>query len=81
MPGGSRRYRLAAHDLATDAVIDPPRRTAVPGTAVIVDGLFLHRNEIGDVWDLSVFLEVPFDITARRMAYRDGNALEWWTTK
>jgi hypothetical protein len=22
---------------------------------VIVDGLFLHRDEIGDVWDLSVF--------------------------
>lgn len=71
-PGGSRRYRPAAHDLATDAVLDPPWRTAAPGTVVIVDGLFLHREEIGDVWDLSVFLEVPFDVTARRMAYRDG---------
>ncbi|MFF5297184.1 hypothetical protein [Paractinoplanes globisporus] len=71
-PGGSRCYRPVAHDLATDAVLDPPRRTAVPGTVVIVDGLFLHRNEIVDEWDLSVFLEVPFDVTARRMAYRDG---------
>ncbi|MEV7629964.1 uridine kinase [Actinoplanes sp. NPDC089786] len=71
-PGGSRCYRQAAHDLATDAVLDPPRRTAVPGTVLIVDGLFLHRDEIGDVWDLSVFLDVPFDVTARRMAFRDG---------
>lgn len=72
VPGGSRRYRPAGHDLDTDAVLDPPWRTAAPGTVVIVDGLFLHRDEIGDVWDLSVFLEVPFETTARRMAQRDG---------
>ena len=71
-PGGTRRYRPAAHDLADDAVLDPPWRTAPPGTVLIVDGLFLHRDEIGDVWDLSVFLDVPFAVTARRMAHRDG---------
>lgn len=71
-PGGGRRYRSAAHDLVTDAVLDPPFRTASPGSVLIVDGLFLHRDEIGDVWDLSVFLEVPFAVTARRMAGRDG---------
>ncbi|MEU8238440.1 AAA family ATPase [Actinoplanes missouriensis] len=71
-PGGLRHYRSAAHDLATDAVLEPPPRTAPPGSVLIVDGLFLHRDEIGDVWDLSVFLEVPFEVTARRMARRDG---------
>lgn len=71
-PGGSRRYRPAAHDLATDIVLHPPPRYAEPETVLIVDGLFLHRDEIGDVWDLSVFLRVPFEVTARRMAVRDG---------
>ncbi len=71
-PGGTRRYRPAAHDLATDLVLEPRPRTAAPGTVLIVDGLFLHRDEIGKVWDLSVFLEVPFEVTARRMAGRDG---------
>jgi uridine kinase len=71
-PGGSRSYRPAAHDLVTDTVLDPQPRTAVPGSVLVVDGLFLHRDEIGDVWDLSVFLDVPFDVTARRMALRDG---------
>ncbi|GIF08326.1 nucleoside/nucleotide kinase family protein [Actinoplanes siamensis] len=71
-PGGSRCYRPAAHDLATDTVLRPPARTAPAGTVVVVDGLFLHRDEIGDVWDLSVFLRVPFAVTARRMARRDG---------
>ncbi|GAA4605248.1 uridine kinase [Actinoplanes octamycinicus] len=71
-PGGSRRYRTAAHDLATDEVLYPDRQEAAPGTVLIVDGLFLHRDEIGQVWDLSVFLDVPFRETARRMAERDG---------
>jgi uridine kinase len=44
-PGGVRRYRLAAHDLATDTVLDPPPRTALPGSVLVVDGLFLRRLE------------------------------------
>jgi uridine kinase len=71
-PDGSRLYRTAAHDLATDTVLDPEPCTALPGTVLIVDGLFLHRDEIVDAWDLSVFLDVPFSVTARRMALRDG---------
>jgi uridine kinase len=71
-PGGSRRYRPAAHDLTTDAMLDPEPRTAPPGTVLIVDGLFLHRDELAHAWDLSVFLDVPFGVTAQRMAIRDG---------
>jgi uridine kinase len=71
-PGGSRRYRIAAHDLATDAVLDPAPRTAEPGTVLVVDGLFLHRDELFAAWDRSVFLDVPFAVTAQRMAVRDG---------
>lgn len=71
-PGGSRRYRNAAHDLDTDAVLNPELRTAEPGTVLIVDGIFLHRDELCASWDLSAFLDVPFPETARRMALRDG---------
>jgi uridine kinase len=39
---------------------------------LVLDGLFLHRDELARCWDLSVFLEVPFTETARRMAVRDG---------
>jgi uridine kinase len=71
-PGGSRLYRAVAHDLSTDTVLDAEPCTALPGTALIVDGLFLHRDELVDAWDLSVFLDVPFSVTAKRMALRDG---------
>jgi uridine kinase len=71
-PGGSRRYRPAAHDLETDEVLDLPWRVAAPGTVLIVDGLFLHRDELVGFWDFSVFLDAPFEVTVARLAQRDG---------
>ena len=71
-PGGTRRYRSAAHDLATDEILTPEPRLAPPRAVLIVDGLFLHRDELAGMWDLSVFLDVPFTVTATRMALRDG---------
>lgn len=72
-PGGSRRYRPFAHDLASDEVVDPEPRTAPAGSVVVIDGLFLHRPELAGVWDFSVFLDVPLAVTTRRMAARDGS--------
>ncbi|BCY07530.1 uridine kinase [Actinoplanes sp. L3-i22] len=71
-PDGTGRYRPVAHDLATDARLEPDPRPAPPGTVLIVDGIFLHRDELAGSWDFSLFLEVPFTETARRMAARDG---------
>lgn len=71
-PGGTRLYRPAAHDLATDAPLYPEPLAAAPGAVLIVDGLFLHRDELITAWDLSMFLDVPFAETAKRMAMRDG---------
>jgi uridine kinase len=71
-PRGSRRYRAVAHDLTTDTMLDPPPQDAPAGAVLVLDGLFLHRDELATVWDFSVFLDVPFELTARRMASRDG---------
>ena len=37
---------------------------------VIADGIFLHRNELVGLWDYSVWLQVPFDISIPRGAAR-----------
>lgn len=39
----------------------------------MLDGLFLHRDELHALWDLSVLIDVPFAVTAARMAERDGS--------
>jgi uridine kinase len=70
--GGSRRYRVAFFDLVADRLIEDDYRTAADNTALIVDGLFLNRDELREYWDVSIFLAVPFEIATQRCAQRDG---------
>lgn len=62
----------AVHDVETDRILDAPRLPVPTGAVLLVDGIFLHRDELRDVWDESVFLDVPFDVSVPRMAGRDG---------
>ena len=59
--------------MATDRGLDPPWRQAQLGSVLVLDGMFLHRGELAGVWDWSVFLDVPFEVTCARMAVRDGS--------
>ncbi|NJC23094.1 uridine kinase [Arthrobacter pigmenti] len=70
---GDGFYREACHDLATDSSLCPPLQQAPSDCLVLIDGMFLHRDELAGVWDVSVFLDVPFTVTAERMAIRDGS--------
>lgn len=72
-PGGSRRYRAAGHDVRTDEVLRPAPIEAPVGAVVVVDGLFLHRAELEGAFDFTIFVEVPFEVSAARMAVRDGS--------
>ncbi|GAA3649604.1 uridine kinase [Microbacterium marinilacus] len=69
---GTGTYLPASHDLSSDAILTGPRLPVVAGSLVLVDGIFLHRPELRDAWDHSVFLDVPFEESARRMGLRDG---------
>ena len=71
--GGSREYSPRAHDLGTDQVLTASHLTAAPGSVVVIDGLFMHRDKLADLWDLSVFLDVPFEVSTRRLSERDGS--------
>jgi uridine kinase len=71
-PGGNGIYRSVAFDHRTDAAIHVAPRRAEPGTVLIFDGIFLHRDELLPYWDFSVFLQVSFEESFRRMASRDG---------
>jgi uridine kinase len=66
------RYRSAAHDLASDQRLEPAWQTAPPAAVVIVDGLFLQRAELAGWFDLLVYLDVPFEVAAKRLRARDG---------
>ena len=71
-PGGSRQYRRAIRDVSTDRAVDAEIEQAAPEAILVVDGIFLHRDELFESWDFSVFRTVPFEVTFQRMSQRDG---------
>lgn len=73
-PGGDRRFVRAIHDVRTERPVDAPLETAPERGVLVVDGIFLHRPELADRWDHSVFLHVPFETSIPRGAQRgDGD--------
>jgi uridine kinase len=69
-PGGTGRYHTAIFDHRSDAPVSQPEAHAVPGAILVFDGIFLHRPELRKYWDVSIFLEVGFDVSIPRGAQR-----------
>lgn len=65
-------FRTAVFDVTRDQVVDSPEISAGEDDVLIVDGIFLHRPELRDRWDWSVWLEAPAAVRYERMARRDG---------
>ncbi len=65
-------FRTAVFDPARDRPI-AVNPLVVPLPAVLVfDGVFLHRKELRDEWDLTIWLDVPFAVALARRAARHG---------
>jgi uridine kinase len=69
-PNGSRDFTARSFDYRAEKPFPPDVRQAAPRSALIVDGIFLHRPELRSYWDLSVFLKVDFEISLPRGAQR-----------
>ncbi|HTI54038.1 MAG TPA: hypothetical protein VMC04_07380 [Verrucomicrobiae bacterium] len=65
-PGGTGRFRRAIFDVDADHPVDAPEERAMPGSILLLDGIFLHRPELRDTWDFSVFLRVEWIRSHRR---------------
>lgn len=66
-------FQLEAFDVARDAPVESAWVSAPRDAVLIVDGVFLHRPALRELWDWSVWLDVPFDVAFARMALRDGS--------
>jgi uridine kinase len=55
------------HDVEREVVHDPQAQPAAgPDAVLLVDGFFLHRRERADLWDASVWVEVPIEVSVPR---------------
>ncbi len=67
------RWVRRIHDLATDRAVEPFSEHSPEPTVLVLDGPFLHRDELVDALDVGIFLDVPFEVSVARMAARDGS--------
>lgn len=70
--GPPAMFSRIGHDLDTDEILDPSPEPVPAGAVLIVDGIFLHRDELVSHWDVSVFLDVTPEVSLARRRVRDG---------
>jgi uridine kinase len=70
--GAGRAVRPAVHDVRTDRYLCGPAVTVAAGTVLVVDGVFVLRDELAAYWSTSVYLQVDMTTRLRRMVVRDG---------
>lgn len=71
-PTGDARFRTAAFDYRVDRPVESPRRVAARDAVLLFDGVFLSRPELQASWDLTIWLDVPFEVTVERAIGRDS---------
>jgi hypothetical protein len=66
-------WTRAVHDLEREVPVDlDPEPGAGPEAVLLVDGIFLHRPELADLFDASIWLDVPFEVSVPRGNARFG---------
>jgi uridine kinase len=69
-PHGSGQYVSRIYDVhAEQPAIEPPEQ-APPNSVLVLDGIFLHRDELAPYWDYSIWLRVPLTVSIPRGAQR-----------
>jgi len=63
-------------DVETDSPRPPVTMNLPANTVVLVDGIFLQRPELVDIWDASIWVDVPFEISVPRGNARFGHDLD-----
>jgi uridine kinase len=70
-PGGDRRCRLRTFDYRDDTPIHEPPQQVTMETVLLLDGVFLLRPELRRYWDVSIFVQVDFEMALQRAIQRD----------
>ncbi|MFA9445956.1 hypothetical protein [Egicoccus sp. AB-alg6-2] len=58
------------YDVHAEHPVEAVTEPAADVQVLVFDGIFLHRPELRDLWDLTVFLEVDFEVSIPRGAAR-----------
>lgn len=67
-------YIAAIFDVDKNEPLASERKIAEPASVLIFDGIFLHRDELKDFWNYSIFLDVDFENSIPRGAQRGSGS-------
>jgi uridine kinase len=70
-PGGNRRVRTAIFDSFRDVPVPEHWQTASENTILIVDGVYLQREQLRSDWDYVIWLKVDAETMISRARQRD----------
>ena len=68
---GSRKYKTKVFDYRTDSIVDQGFLIASNSSTLLFEGVFLHRPELLNYWDFTIFVDTDFDVTIQRAFLRD----------
>lgn len=66
----------AVWDVDKDRPIDPEPLSLPNDCVLLIEGIFLHRPELVDRWDASVWVDVPFEVSVPRGNERFAGAFD-----
>jgi uridine kinase len=69
-PRGNREYIREVYDVRREREVRRLPELAEVDAILVLDGIFMHRDELLRFWDYSVWLEVPFEVSVPRAAKR-----------
>jgi uridine kinase len=70
---GGEPVTPAVNDVDADRPVHPDPVAVARDTVLLVDGIFLQRPELADVWDATLWVDVPFAVSVPRGNARFGD--------
>lgn len=70
-PGGDMKYKTAVYDWRTETAVEMEFSYATDDAILIMEGLFLLRQEVRDYWDLKIYVHVDSQVSLERACIRD----------
>lgn len=73
-PGGNLHYQTISLDLERDEFVNTESKVAKRDSIFMIDGTFLFKNDLSNLYDYKIFVQTDFEIARKRGAKREeGN--------
>lgn len=70
-PGGDLHYQTISLDLDKDEFVNQKSKVAKRDSIFIIDGTFLFKKDLSDLYDYKIFVNTDFELARKRGASRE----------